>query len=452
VSLLLNVLGILLVALGVGVSIALHELGHLIPAKRFGVRCAQYMIGFGPTLWSRTRGDTQYGIKAIPLGGYVKMIGMYAPRVGDEPGMLRTSRTGRMSALVDQARSESLEEIAPGDEHRVFYKLSVPKKVVVMLGGPVMNLVLATVLFAVMLSGVGLPTYVPRVSTVAGCVPTTAPTVAKPNPDCQPGDPQAPSAVAGLRQGDTIVAADGRAVTLWSDLTAVIRTSGGKDLVLTVDRDGQQVTLTAPVASLARAKYDDKGQLLANADGTVQTETVGYLGASASTDYVTMPLSTLPGAMWEMMSGTGAVLLSVPAKLVGVVQTLAGDGERDPNGPISVIGVARAGGEITSGQIGIADGGIRGIVLLMLNLLIGLNIALFVFNLIPLLPLDGGQVIGAVWEGVKRTAAKVLGRPEPGYVDVAKGLPIAYAVSMALIAMSVLLMYADLVAPVKLGG
>ncbi|HOA03872.1 MAG TPA: site-2 protease family protein, partial [Dermatophilaceae bacterium] len=135
--------GILLIVLGVGVSIALHELGHLVPAKRFGVKCSQYMIGFGPTLWSRTIGDTQVGVKAIPLGGYVRMIGMIPPRAGDAPGQLRSMSTSRMGTLVDQARQQSMDEIEPGDENRVFYKLSVPKKVTVMLGGPLMNLALA---------------------------------------------------------------------------------------------------------------------------------------------------------------------------------------------------------------------------------------------------------------------------------------------------------------------
>ena len=112
-------------------SIALHEVGHLVPAKRFGVRVTQYMVGFGPTLWSRRRGETEYGIKAIPLGGYIRMIGMFPPRKGDDPGMVRASSTGRFSQLVDEARAASLEEVRPGDEHRVFYRLTVPQKVLV---------------------------------------------------------------------------------------------------------------------------------------------------------------------------------------------------------------------------------------------------------------------------------------------------------------------------------
>ena len=130
------ILGVLFMATGIAVSIALHEVGHLVPAKRFGVRVTQYMVGFGPTMWSRRRGETEYGVKAIPLGGYIRMIGMFPPRKGDDPGTVRVSSTGRFSQLVDEARAASLEEVRPGDENRVFYKLSVPKKVIVMLGGP----------------------------------------------------------------------------------------------------------------------------------------------------------------------------------------------------------------------------------------------------------------------------------------------------------------------------
>ena len=108
------VLGVLVIAIGVGASIALHEIGHLVPAKRFGVRVTQYMVGFGPTIWSRRRGETEYGVKAIPLGGYIRMIGMFPPRPGDKPGTVRASSTGRFSQLVDEARAASLEEVRPG--------------------------------------------------------------------------------------------------------------------------------------------------------------------------------------------------------------------------------------------------------------------------------------------------------------------------------------------------
>ncbi len=154
---LLYVLGVVLFAAGIALSIGLHEIGHLVPAKRFGVRVTQYMIGFGPTIWSRRKGETEYGVKAIPLGGYIRMIGMFPPKRGEDQRLVRASSTGRMSLLMDQARAQSMEELRPGDETRVFYRLSVPKKVVIMMGGPTMNLVIAAVLLTITTTAFGDP-------------------------------------------------------------------------------------------------------------------------------------------------------------------------------------------------------------------------------------------------------------------------------------------------------
>ena len=442
------VLGVLAVALLIGVSIALHELGHLVPAKRFGVRCTKYMIGFGPTVWSRVRGGTEYGIKAIPLGGYVKMIGMIPPRPGDAPGQLRPSTTGRMS-IVEQARADSMDEIEPGDEDKVFYKLPVAKKIIVMLGGPLMNLALAIVLLTVLVSGIGLPTVVPKLSNIATCAPTAAPTVSKPQPECALGDPASPASAAGLRTGDRIVEVDGTPVTLWSEVTAKIRAAAGRSLTLTVERTGERLTIVTPTAVVARAAYTPEGKVKLNPDGTLVTERVGYLGAVATTDYVVLPVTEVPMVFGRLVSSVASSLATFPEKLVGVAKTLVGQGERDPEGPVSVVGVGRAGGEIATGSL--ASGGPKGLIYQFLWLVLGLNLMLFFFNLLPVLPLDGGQVVGAVWEGVKRTWARVTGRPDPGYVDVAKGLPIAYAVSVLLIGMTLMLAVADLVKPISLG-
>lgn len=189
--------GVLVILAGLLVSIALHEVGHMVPAKRFGVRVSQYMVGFGPTLWSRTRGETEYGLKAIPLGGYVRLVGMYPP--GD-PRAER--KTGRIAELVQSARDASAEEIVPGEEHRAFYNLSAPKKLVVMLGGPFMNLVIAAVLFTVVVVGFGAFGPTTTLASVSQCVlPVGAPADA----ECTEGSELAPAAAAGLLPGDTIV-------------------------------------------------------------------------------------------------------------------------------------------------------------------------------------------------------------------------------------------------------
>ncbi|HNP16353.1 MAG TPA: site-2 protease family protein, partial [Terrimesophilobacter sp.] len=153
-TVLLYILGIVIVTVGLAISIALHELGHLVPAKLFGVRVGQYMIGFGPTLWSRTRGETEYGVKAIPLGGYISMAGMFPPAKEGERG--RTASTGFFQAMVQDARTSSADTVRDGEEHRTFYGLAVWKRIIIMCGGPFMNLVIAVVLFAVVLSGFGV--------------------------------------------------------------------------------------------------------------------------------------------------------------------------------------------------------------------------------------------------------------------------------------------------------
>ena len=229
------VLGLIVLLVGLVISIALHELGHLIPAKRFGVRVSRYMVGFGPTLWSRHRGETEYGVKAIPLGGYVRMVGMLpgADVVGAEP------RQGRAAAMIQDAREASAEEVLPGEEHRAFYRLSTPRKLTVMFGGPAMNLVIAAVLIAIVMVGIGLPATTTTVGLIGDCVrPVDAPA----DRPCTDADPVAPAAVAGLQPGDRLLSYGGQSVDEWEDFTAAVRETSGSGIPLVVERDGEQVT------------------------------------------------------------------------------------------------------------------------------------------------------------------------------------------------------------------
>jgi len=444
-------LGVLFVALGISVSIALHEVGHLLPAKKFGVRVTQYMVGFGPTVWSRTRGETEYGLKAIPLGGYIRMIGMFPPKPGADPTMLRGSSTGRFSQLMDQARDESMEQVRPGDENRVFYKLSTPRKLVVMLGGPTMNLVIAVVLLTGIFTFYGIGAITSRVSSVSQCVqsvPATGTAPAK----CSTSDPQAPANLAGIRPGDRIISLAGQPVSDWEDVRALVRPNGGKQISVVVERDGKGLTLTATPILNNVPRYDAEGNPAVGADGKALTDRVGFMGFSPSAEIVRQPLTAVPALIGSQVARTASVVFRIPQKMVGIAKAAFGDGVRDPNGPMSVVGVGRVAGEVADGQLsGVADSGSSKFVVL-LSLVASLNLALFVFNLIPLLPLDGGHAAGALWEGLKRQVARLRGRPNPGYVDVAKALPVAYVVSVALIGMSVLLIYADLVNPIKIGG
>ena len=448
----LYVLGVLFVVLGVGLSIGLHEIGHLVPAKKFGVKVTQYMVGFGPTLWSTTRGETEYGIKAIPLGGYIRMIGMFPPRPGDKPGTLRVSSTGRFSQLADEARQLSLEEIKPGDEKRVFYLLSVPKKVVVMMGGPTMNLLIAVVLLTGLVTLYGQQEVKDGaiVASVSECVVPASRADSKTT--CAPSDPKTPAFAAGVRPGDHILSIAGQPIKRTADVGKLIRPRVGQPTEIVVLRDGTQQTLqVSPIRNTVQQVGPD-GTPLVNADGEPVVLDAGFLGVSSApvTALERQPVTVVPGVLGDQMAHMAGVLLHIPQRMTDVVQAAFGSEERDPNGPVSVVGVGRMAGEISSGSVEGLDGTGAKFAFLV-SLIAGLNIALFVFNMIPLLPLDGGHVAGALWEGLKRNTARVLKRPDPGHVDVAKALPVAYAVSSVLIVMSVLLIYADFVKPVKLG-
>jgi membrane-associated protease RseP (regulator of RpoE activity) len=446
-------LGVLFVAIGISVSIALHEVGHLLPAKRFGVKVTHYMVGFGPTIWSRTRGETEYGLKAVPLGGFIRMIGMFPPKPGADPSMLRASSTGRFSQLMDQAREESMEQVKPGDEDRVFYKLSTPKKLVVMLGGPTMNLVIAVVLLGGIVTLYGVGEITSRVSAVSQCV-KPVPANGAASTTCSPSDPQAPANLAGIRPGDRVISLAGQPVSNFEEVRALVRPNGGKQIKVVVERDGRRLDLTATPILNDVPRLDAAGNLVLGPDGKALTDHVGFMGLSPSAEIVRQPITVVPGVIGDQISRTAGVVLRIPQKMAGIAKAAFGGGVRDPNGPISVVGVGRVAGEVADGQLSGLTGSnsVSSKLVFLLSLIASLNIALFVFNLIPLLPLDGGHAAGALWEGLKRQVARLRGRPNPGYVDVAKALPVAYAVSVALIGMSVLLIYADLVNPIKIGG
>ncbi len=386
-----NLLGWLIV-LGIGVpfSIALHELGHLLPAKRFGVACPQYFIGFGPTIWSRRRGGTEYGIKAIPLGGYVRMIGMFPPAAA-----ARAARSpvavggGRFGSLIEAARADAARDIRPGDEDRLFYQRSVPKRLTIMFGGPFMNLALAVVLLGGVITLYGTSTLTTTVHSVSQCVlPVSTQPGQTPRTTCTASDPAAPAAQAGFRPGDTIVAFGGVPVEDWTQVRDAIRANTGTPVEIEVERAGERVGLTATPMVDTRYVLDSDGNLVEGADGSYRTVRVGFLGITPADELVRQPITAVPGVVGGYLARVAGVLPQVPEKMVGVVKSTFGGGERDPNGPISVVGVGRLAGEVgslqgTDGyQVSWSDK-----LVTWISLIASLNLALFVFNMIPLLPL-----------------------------------------------------------------
>ncbi|MCT2546082.1 MULTISPECIES: RIP metalloprotease [Streptomyces] len=431
-TVLLTILGIVVFAIGLLFSIAWHELGHLSTAKLFGIRVPQYMVGFGPTVWSRKKGDTEYGIKAIPAGGYIRMIGMFPP---GEDGRLEARSTSPWRGMIEDARSAAFEELEPGDEKRLFYTRKPWKRVIVMFAGPFMNLVLAVAIFLGVAMTFGFQTQTTEVAGVQKCVIEQSENRDK----CKKSDPVSPALAAGLKKGDTIVAFDGQKVDDWATLSDKIRDTIGP-ATITVRRDGQEKTLHAVLQKNSVAKKDSKGEVVPG-----KFVDAGYLGFAAQTEIVPLSFGDSVLRMGDMIENGVDSIIALPSKIPGLWDAAFGDGERAADSPVGVVGAARIGGEVMT-----LDVPAQNQIAMMLFLLAGFNLSLFLFNMLPLLPLDGGHIAGALWEALRRNLARVFRRPDPGPFDVAKLMPVAYVVAGVFICFTLLVLVADIVNPVKI--
>jgi membrane-associated protease RseP (regulator of RpoE activity) len=449
-SILLTVVGIVAFAIGLLFSIAFHEGGHFFWARRFGMRVPQFMVGFGPTIWSRRRGETEYGVKAVPLGGYIRIVGMIPPAEEGE-----SKRATRMRTFIAEVRGAALDDVLPTDGDRVFYAKPWWQRVVVMFAGPFHNLVLAVVFFALTLSAIGTTVISTKVQTVPACVlPAGAsssagcgtPVDAK-GQVCTEGSPgcalpqESPAARAGIRPGDTIVAIGGKAVAptglqSWTTVQNAIRDNPGRQLQLTLERDGRRRVVT--VTPIANTVYAD-------AAGT-STTTAGYLGISPSEAFTRQPLSALPGYFGSVVTQSLAKLGQIPERIPQLFRAAFLGEKRDVNGPIGVVGVGRISGQV------FAEKQVSGVekISFLLSLLASVNLVLFLFNLLPIYPLDGGHIAGALYERVRAAVARRRGRPDPGPFDIARLMPVAYVVAGVFLVFSVVLVIADVVNPITL--
>ncbi len=411
-------------------SIALHEIGHLVPGKLFGVKTTQYFVGFGRTLWSRRRGETEYGFKAIPLGGYVRFVGMFPPN--RQTGQIRSARTGIFQSLADNARAAEWQDIRPEDDGRLFYQKKSWQKLIIMAGGPMMNILLAFVI----LLGVSLTYGVYRtqlqIADVQSCI------VAQNSTDtsCE-GKPLTPAAQSGIQAGDEIVAFNGQPVSSWDQVSVLIRDNMDRSVQLSVLRAGQRVELR-PVNTVITGvpdRYDPAKRIAAGFFGVVPLQVKERGG----------PIAVL-GDMWQMTKQTAVALTDFPAKVYYTGYNLVTGKPRDIYGPMSIVGASRAAGEIAStDRIGADDK-----VASLFTVLGSVNLFVALFNFIPLLPLDGGHIAGAIYEGIKRRLARLLRRPDPGFVDTAKMLPVAYVVGGAIMISGIVLILADIIDPIRL--
>lgn len=386
------ILGILALLFVLLISIGLHELGHLVAARRFGVPVSQYMIGFGPTVWSRRYGDTEYGVKALPLGGFIRMKGMYP------------------DADLDDASS------LPG---RSFFELRTYKRVLIMFAGPAVNLVIALILLIATFWGMG--SLAVNVAAVSSCTPTAL------SSPCVPGDPPAPASSV-LQKGDVLVSIEGRPVSNWNDVVSAVQSSPGQAIELTILRDGALQDTTAVLSSVANS--DDAE--------------IGYLGVTPGT---TLRPQSLPESLTAVGSTIGGAFMGVirlPEAAVRTVVQLVSGGDTSNDRPLSLVGAGQYAGMVTSAS-GL-DGSLKAYFLLLLAA--QLNMILFLVNMVPLPPFDGGHIATSVYQGVRDRIALWRGRPRPAPVALARLIPLTMTVFACFAAFGLVFIVADIVAPV----
>ncbi|MCI7551038.1 MAG: M50 family metallopeptidase [Actinomycetaceae bacterium] len=445
------IIGIILFIVALLATVAIHELGHLVPAKLFGTKVSKYFIGFGPTLWSRTWKGTEFGIKAILLGGFVAIAHMLPPA----PVGTRTLRKDGTLTLAEEARRASAAEIDEHEEHQAFWRLPARKKIVVMFGGPATNLVIAFLCAVVVVSGLGIPTTTTTVAEVVKCMPAAeaakeADTASREASSrqtasaCEYG--VSPAFLAGFQPGDRITTWNGEEVSSWEQVQGAIKGAGTQQVSVTVVRNGAERRLSVQARETPRPRLDSSGQIVTDQDGEPRLEMKPYVGIGPAIERQAQPLGRAVAFTGELAWGTAKIVLTLPAQLWNTVSDLFTGEPRDANSVVGVVGVAQMAGSITSveaDQYTLSDR-VGDFVMLIGSL----NMSLFVFNMLPLLPLDGGHILGALIEGARRHWARRRGKPDPGAFDTAKMLPLSYAVIVFFIAMTLLLVVADLINPV----
>lgn len=395
-------LGWLIFLIALLISVMLHESGHFATAKKFGMKVTQFFVGFGPTLWSFRRGETEYGIKAIPVGGFVKIIGM-----------------------------TSMDEVDLEDEPRSFRRQPGWQRVIVLAAGSFMHFLLAAVMiFALALTiGVETTNVSPKLVAIESCVPASV--TALDNDTCTASDPKSPAELAGLRTGDLVTAYDGKKVTTFAQLSSVLgNAKPGTTVPITVLRDGKTLTLHVKPASI-------KGRA------------GGYLGVSGET--YAFQRASVPGAVSYVGSAfaqeiTGSVqgLGEVPSQ----IKTMFSNSTGNPSGTgvTSTVGIAEVTGQAVAANTSL-ENKINFIVLIIASV----NIFVGLFNLVPLLPLDGGHIAVVIWEMIRSRIARLRRRPDPGLVDYAKVVPVSLSIFAVLIVFAVLLMISNVINPVSIG-
>ncbi len=380
-------------------SVMLHESGHFVTAKKFGMKVTQYFVGFGTTLWSTRRGETEYGIKALPLGGFVKIVGM-----------------------------TSMDEVDPADEPRSFRRHPAWQRLIVLFAGSFMHFVLALVLLFLLAAAIGLDNdNTTQLGPVAACVPANA--RAFDNGTCAASDPASPARAAGIQAGDKVVSFDGKPVSTWTALGNDIRsTPAHRTVPVVVLRDGHRVHLNVTPAAISGRS----GSYL------------GIENTNVFERYNPIRSVTYAGSMFgQVLTGSAREIGSLPA---AIPHLFAKNRSSTAAGQVtSVVGAGEITGDVVSARVGWQVK-----IDYVLLIVASLNIFVGAFNLLPLLPLDGGHIAVIIFERIRAWFARLRGRPDPGLVDMTKLVPVSMGVFAILVVFGLMLILADLVNPIRL--
>jgi len=390
-----QLIGVLAFIVALLISVMLHEFGHFLTAKRFGMKVTEFFLGFGTKIWSFTRGETEFGLKAIPAGGYCRIIGMSVN-----------------------------EELTPEEEPRAFIAASIPRRLVVLGAGSFTHFVLGIFLIFVIFFGIGTSSILPKVDQVLPCINTT-------NAACTAADAPSPAKSAGLMPGDEIVAINGLRVHNWSKDVLAIRQSPGRPVTLDILRAGQKLTITATPATL-----------------TSNGKVIGMLGFTSKVGLVREPIGLATSDTYHLSANLFSTsitsLISLPSKVPALFKQTFLGAKRDPNGLVGVVGVAQASAATASDHtLGFGDKAET-----FLLIIASLNIFVGIFNLLPLLPLDGGHMAVAVADGIRFWWARKRGREKPAPINLEVLTPITIVVFGLLAILSLMLLAADIFNPV----
>jgi len=392
------IIGVIAFVVALLLSVMIHEAGHYLTAKRFGMKVTEFFVGFGQKIWSTQRGETEFGVKAIPAGGYCRIAGM-TPR----------------------------EELSEADADRAFVKAGVTQRLIVLGAGSFLHFVIGFVLLLTLFSAIGVTSLTNQVERVSDCIPQTATEV------CSSKSTPSPAKNAGILAGDQIISINGVEYTEWAQAVRVIRSSAGKQLDITVNRNGGLIDIL-----VTPAFRDLDGEKIG---------VIGVVNKVGTVTYAPIPAVIKAGSFTiEILQNSLTALISLPSKIPDLINQTFGNEERDPEGLVGVVGVARVSGETAETKALTGREKIATFVLIIasLNLFVGM------FNLLPLLPLDGGHMAVAIADGVRNTRAKAKGLAKPAPFDVERLTPITMVVFILMASLSLLLLTADILNPVRL--